>query len=283
MISPMRALALVSLLLVTTAHAESPLVQARPYFSRTPARWDPTRPAPLLILLHPYYPGGGREAAAMYQLAPILDLYGLLFAAPDGTLEAPGGNRFWNATDACCAWVQSVDDVTYLDAVVADLRARWRVDPKRIFLIGYSNGGFMTHRLLCERASLFAGGASIAGAAWGDPSRCRPSAPAALLEVHGDADSLVREEGGTFRNGARYPSSMDGVGDWASKIGCTGAPKPMGRRDLMPNLSGPETEVARWSCPRGAAELWTVHGGPHVGLSPTMRAAIEWLLAHPRD
>jgi polyhydroxybutyrate depolymerase len=40
--------------------------------------------------------------------------------------------------------------VAYLGAVIDDVAAHYTVDPKRFFVIGHSNGGFMAHRLACE-------------------------------------------------------------------------------------------------------------------------------------
>ena len=261
-------------LLAAVSLAKAPdLVKERPYYSRAPAHLK--EPAPLLLLLHPYYPGGGEGVVEMYGLPPILDEKNLLLAAPDGLLNH-GGMRYWNATDACCAFDETqVDDVAYLTAVVEDMKKRYRVDEKRIFVMGYSNGGYMTHRLLCEKSRLFAGGASLAGAAWKDATKCAPSSAAALVEIHGDADALVKYEGGSFRSG-NYPSAPEGIADWAKKIGCKAA-RAEERSDLML-----PTTITRYACAAGAAELWTVHGGKHVGLHPNMRAAIEWLLAHPR-
>jgi polyhydroxybutyrate depolymerase len=263
---------LLVLLLAGPALAKE-LVKDRPYYSRAPAHLK--EPAPLLLLLQPYYQGGGERIVEMYGLPPILDEKNLLLAAPDGTL-GNDGMRFWNATDACCAFGEKAeDDVAYLEAVVADMKKRFRVDEKRIFVMGYSNGGYMTHRLLCEASRLFAAGASLAGAAWKDAAKCTPSSPAALVEIHGDADELVKYEGGSFRSGG-YPSAVEGIADWAKKIGC-GGPRSEDRGDLML-----PTTVTRYACAAGAAELWTVHGGKHRGLHPNMRAAIEWMLAHPK-
>jgi polyhydroxybutyrate depolymerase len=283
---PFGAIAAALLALASTAAcSHSRRVLGRRYYSRAPARYDRARPAPLLVLLHPYYRGDGQQAVETYELEPILDDNGLLLAAPDGTLETGvrRPRRFWNATDACCDFGRrGIDDVAFIDAVIADMRARYRVDDKRIFVIGYSNGGYLAHRLLCDRAPTIAAAASIAGAAWKDPSRCRPAAAAALLEVHGDADERVPYAGATFENGTAIPSAQEGVADWAQKIGCRGPAQAAPARDLMPDLPGAETAVARFDCPVGAAELWTVGGGGHRGLSPTMRAAIDFLLAHPK-
>ena len=277
-------IALVILLSVGAAHAESPLVKARPYHVRTPPHHDPARPAPLLLFLHPYNPQNGLQALARFGVTPITDEKGLLLAAPDGTQETSNRAlpRFWNATDACCDFAgRGIDDVAYLDAVIADMRARYRVDDKRIFVLGYSNGGTMAHRLLCERSSILAGAVSIAGAAWKDPGRCRPEGPAALLEIHGDADDLVRYAGGGTSTGD-YPSAPEGVANWARAIGCGAAARALQPLDLMPGLAGAETVVTSFPCRRGAAELWTVRAGDHRGLGPTVRAAVEFLLAHPK-
>ena len=88
---------------------------------------------------------------------------GFLYAFPDGTRDRLG-NRFWNASDACCDLFQSgVDDVAYLTAVIDDMSARFHVDAKRIHLVGHSNGGFMSHRYACDRAERVAAFVSLAG------------------------------------------------------------------------------------------------------------------------
>lgn len=67
---------------------------------QVPSDYQPTTPAPLLILLHGYT-SSGAETEAILQFAPEADARGLIYAFPDGTQD-PLGNRFWNATDACC-------------------------------------------------------------------------------------------------------------------------------------------------------------------------------------
>jgi polyhydroxybutyrate depolymerase len=281
------------LLVSPAARAEDPLVKARPYFSRVPKGYDalhhPEKKHPLLLLLQPYYPGGGEQVVEGFKIAPILDENGILLAAPDGTLEGPGKNRFWNATDACCDFKGTgIDDVAYLTAVIADMRARFHVDEKRIFVTGFSNGGFMTRRLLCDRIKIFAAGVSMAGAGWNDPARCHPDGAAALLEIHGDADEIVRYDGGDIFSppappGRHYPSAHDGMKAWAKAIGCGETVGGAPAIDLIDTLPGAETTVEKWTCARGAAELWTVHGAPHVGIGPPAIArAIRFLLDHPK-
>ena len=62
-----------------------------------------------------------------------------------------------------------------VDAILADVKAKYNVDPKRVFVIGHSNGGFMSHRLACDRASDVAAIVSLAGATWLEWDRLRPA------------------------------------------------------------------------------------------------------------
>ena len=103
------------------------------------------------------------------------DQEGFLYLHPDGTTDCLG-DPFWNATDACCNFCgSSVDDVAFLSAVLDAIEAQFTVDPRRIFLIGHSNGGFMSYRMACEHADRVAAIASLAGATWFDPLDCGPS------------------------------------------------------------------------------------------------------------
>ncbi len=95
---------------------------------------------------------------------------GLLYAVPDGTTDTRG-DRFWNATAACCNFYGStVDDSTYLTEVIAAVSARYSVDPARVYLAGHSNGAFMSFRMACEHADLIAAIAVLNGAMVNDVS-----------------------------------------------------------------------------------------------------------------
>ncbi|HEU5447742.1 MAG TPA: alpha/beta fold hydrolase, partial [Acidimicrobiia bacterium] len=159
----------------------------RPFGLQVPAGYDARHPAPLVVLLHSYT-SNGKAQADYFGLPALADKAGFLLATPDGTRDIMG-DRFWNATDACCDWFHSgVDDVAYIDAVIDDIAARHSVDPARVFLVGHSNGAFMSHRYACERADRVAAIVTLAGMQWKDQSQCRPSSPVSVLQVHGRED-----------------------------------------------------------------------------------------------
>ena len=265
-----------------------PLLLARPFSYQVPPAYNPAQPTPFLILLHGYG-ANGLFQDAYFHLGRLAADQGVLYAYPDGTPDS-GGHLFWNATDACCNLDhKDVDDVAYVKAIIADARARYNVDPKRIYLVGHSNGGFLAHRMACEDAGELAAIVSLAGMTWKEPSRCQPAGPVAVLQVHGDADDVIRYTGGLFtpdRGLGLYPSASDTVAQWAALNHCTGPRTDTGLRlDIDNELPGNETIVERYAnCGQGAVELWTVAGGSHIPkLVPTWPELIYgFLAAHPK-
>jgi polyhydroxybutyrate depolymerase len=261
------------------------LILARPYVSRAPAGSDTVGPMPLVILLHGYG-ASGALADKLFGFGDILDERGFLLATPDGTPDGKG-LRFWNATDACCSFGRTeVDDVAYLGAVIDDMGNRYSVDPKRIFVVGHSNGGFMAHRLACDLSDKIAAIVSLAGAVWADPSRCRPTRPVAVAELHGTADDTILFDGGTI-DGVPYPGARQTVAAWAARNGCSATTEASpGRLDLDNNVAGAETTVERHTgCPAGAAaELWTLAGSGHTPFRSDAWAGTlyDFLAAHPK-
>ena len=261
------------------------LVAARPFAVHTPPGYDPATPAPLLVLLHGFGVTGDLEEQYL-GLTEATDAHGMLFVAPDGTPSALGP-RFWNATDACCGATSGVDDVAYLGAVIDDVKAHYAVDPRRVYLVGHSNGGFMSYRMVCERADEIAAIVSIAGATFADRERCRPSAPVSVLEVHGTGDHTIRYRGGRINGrGAPYPGAPHTVRTWARADGCRSddPERSHPRRRLVAHLPAP-TVQSYPECRAGTvAELWTLPRAPHIpSFTPAFRdRVVAFLLAHPK-
>ena len=196
------------------------------------------------------------------------------------------GARFWNATNACCNFHGStVGDVEYLAALVDSTKLALSVDSARVYFSGHSNGGFMSHRMACERPDLIAGIASFAGATWADPGRCGATGPVAVLQIHGTSDSVIRFGGGSISNNS-YPGAAATVAQWAATNGCREVPVAGDSLDLVTNLGGTETAVTRHTdCePGGAAELWAIQGGSHVpAIGPNFGPqVVKWLLNHAK-
>ena len=261
----------------------------RPITVHLPASYDASRPAPLVVVLHGYT-GTGRGVSDYFQLTAAADASGYVAVYPDGTKDR-NGDRFWNATDACCdLYRDGVDDVAYLTGVVAEIRAKVAIDPKRIAFVGHSNGGFMAHRMACDQAGLVAAIVSVAGATFADRSDCTPSEPVSVVQVHGTADGVIQYEGGQIA-GHAYPGARTTADSWAAYDGCEGKSSRLEAMvDVDSTLSNDgdpaETSIEAWSgCRSGASvQLWTIPLGSHV---PTISEAfpdliMDFLAQHPK-
>lgn len=256
-----------------------PLVAQRPYELGVPAGYDPTVPTPLLLVLHGYG-ASGQVQATYWRLGPTAEREGFLLARPDGRTDSHG-KRFWNATDACCdADGIGGDDVAYLMAVIDDVRTRYHVDDRRIYVAGHSNGGFMAHRLACEHGDRIAAVVSLVGATWIDRARCPAPGRTSVLQVHGDRDNVVRYAGGDRGDlVASYPSATETVATWAAANGCRGRLERSGAPlDIDAGIAGSETRVEAYAaCPAGGAvELWTIERGRHIPAFGTAWSPALW-------
>jgi polyhydroxybutyrate depolymerase len=229
-----------------------------------PSSYNPQIQEPLVLLLHGYTgTGAGQEAYMQFQ--PLSETRGFLYAHPDGTAE-PDGDQFWNATDACCdgSSPPGVDDSGYLRALIDAIAAELNVG--HVFLIGHSNGGFMSYRMACDHADRITAIASLAGTTFFDPGACTPSTTVHTLQIHGTTDETISYEGGSTALG-EYPGAVATAEQWATYNGCTLEATPGEPLDLDFELPGAETSVSRYNencAAGGSAELWTIVGGAHI-------------------
>ncbi len=251
-----------------------------------PSTIQPGERVPLLLVLH----GFGVSSSlliAKAALNQVADAKKFAYLAPEGTRDSLG-RTFWNAGPSCCDLEhRGPDDVKRLRDLLDFNLQNSAVDPRRVFVIGYSNGGFMAERLACEVSDRLAGLISVAAAATGPEVPCAPSTPLSVLEIHGDADPVVHYQGGVVfdrTDMAPHVSAPDTAKLWAQRLGCAGASHGVGNADLEPYVAGSETEMQRYEGCRGVVELWTVRGGGHyVALQPpAIEAMWSFMLAHPK-
>ena len=240
-------------------------VAGRPVTLHVPESYDPGRPAPLVIALHGYT-SNAAELESYLRLTPEADRRGFVYAYPDGSTAARG-ERFWNATDACCAFSASKpDDSGYLSELITTIQSTYRIDRARVYVLGHSNGGFMSLRMACDHADQITAVATLNGATWQDAGLCRPSEPVSVLAIHSTADETVAYAGGTIGR-ATYPSAATTLARWVAYDRCTDAGSDGPPLDLVTDLPGAETAVHTYTqgCAGGSTvAAWTINGGRHV-------------------
>lgn len=234
----------------------------RPASVAIPRDYDPNTTYPLLIVLH----GAGADGqtqAGYFQLFPLVDEKQFVMVYPDGTLSSQD-RRVWNGA-ACCSEDDSVDDVGYVSDLIEEAAQTYNVDPNRVYLMGHSNGGFLSFRLGCEASPLFTAMMSLAGGTYWNPADCDPGTPpVSVLIVHGTADDTIPYDGRTDV----WPGAVAIAERSAESAGCDpDATTPLGTADFVPSLPGEETEKVAYStdCEPGLeVELWTIDDGSHI-------------------
>jgi len=165
---------------------------------------------PALILLHGAS-GSSVRMETVTGMTAIAEKAGFLVAYGDGTGTGRAvGGEAWNA-DGCCAApaADKVDDIAYLNAVIDELVADHGVDPARVYLGGFSNGGMMSYRAACEIGERLAGIVVVGGAL--NVSDCQAPKALPVLVIHGTKDPTV-----PYAGGAPNPVSAAKLGAWTN-------------------------------------------------------------------
>lgn len=202
----------------------------RSYLLHVPGSVKADQPLPLVIVLHGAF-GTGKTIEKESGFSMISDREGFLVAYPEGGYGLFGLFQHWNAGH-CCGKAQNdkTDDVGFLESVIKDIRDRFPVDPARIYMVGFSNGGMMTYRFAAEKTNLLAGAAPMAASAGGKASNKdslwvipKPKNKLPLIIFHALDDPNVPFEGGQSpkKGGEReYISVQQSVEIWIKNNGC---------------------------------------------------------------
>jgi polyhydroxybutyrate depolymerase len=232
----------------------------RGYKVHVPKGYDPKVPAPVLYAFHGFLQNAPMFVINGTGFVPKSDQEGFILVMPNGAQEDGLGGS-WNA-GVCCgaAAAQKLDDVGFVRAIHGELQKHLNIDAQRVYATGFSNGGFMTHRLGCEASDLFAAIAPIAASigtselgstgTHRDPDlkACTPERPVAVLTVHGDADGIVP-----------YAGMKPSLDHWARENGCRETSVPA----TQPMSGGDTTCVTYEGCAGVEVTGCTVRGGGH--------------------
>jgi polyhydroxybutyrate depolymerase len=230
----------------------------RTYLVHIPAHYDTIRRAPLVIVLH-----GHGESAENFEkytgMRDKADAEGFIAVYP----QALGDPSDWHtAIDG----PSKRDDIRFVRNIIDLLERRFRIDKRRIFAAGHSNGGIMTYRLASALSDRIAAIGVTAGSIGmiednGDTVRIAPpSHPVSVIHFHGLADPSVPYLGGAESDGPDNIISVSNtIAFWLNADHCAHAPTSRSvssdRNVIIDSYSG---------CAKGTAvTLYTIIDGTH--------------------
>lgn len=193
--------------------------QKRTYLVHVPKDHNPKKQSPVVLALH----GAMMNGSMMVWFSGLnetSDKEGFVVVYPSGT--GIGTFLFWNAGGLKG---KLADDVAFVGKLLDDLGTAVKVDEKRIYACGMSNGGMMCYRLAAELSDRIAAIAPVAGTIAIDESK--PKRPVPVIHFHGSKDTIVPFEVAKGRSPAfrKLKSVEESVQTWVKINECEQKPK----------------------------------------------------------
>ena len=198
--------------------------------------------SPLVFIWH----GWGGTASSMLRIFDPARLWrDAIVVAPEGMVRSfPGLSGTPRPGWQIASGEFGDRDLHLFDAIVESLRRRGCVDPNRIYSTGFSNGGFFSNLLGCQRGEVVAAIAPVSG---GGPRERPCGSPVPVMVTHGSVDEVV-----PYREGERSFQS------WLVENTCRSPGEPSATSCVSAQDCDTDTRFCsfrgghRW--PRGAAE-----------------------------
>ncbi len=216
----------------------------REFITHVPPDYQPGVQMPLVINLH------GR-GGSMYEQEMIshmntkADEEGFIVVSPQA-LGQP--STWWPAPGP-----KGQEDLEFFEELISTLKSQHSIDPTRIYVTGFSNGGAMANRLACTMSEKIAAIASVAGA-HPQMETCEPTLPVAVLVIHGTDDPIIPYEG----DGDYLPSIPAWIAAWAQRNQCELTP-------VVDHAHGTVNRESWGDCAGNASVMsYTIDGGGHV-------------------
>ena len=151
-------------------------------------------------------------------------------------------------------------DIHLFDAILADLKKETRVDGRRIFSMGHSNGAAFSYLLWQARPEVIAAIGSVAGGLRGD-SKALPPMP--VIHVAGEKDPIVKFtwQQATFAAVKRFDS-------------CAEEGKPWAKEGVL--------DATIFASTKGAPLVTAIHGGGHEYAKGSTELIVRFFKENPK-
>jgi polyhydroxybutyrate depolymerase len=246
--------------------------QDRKYLLYVPSSYDRAMPTPLVISMHAaaLWPATQMEVS---QWNKVADEHGFIVVYPSGTDLSGGTNvlpfRVWLLRPEA---VLSAN-VRFVSELIDTLEAAYNIDPTRIYVNGFSNGGAMTFALSCRLSHRIAAVGTVAAAQDQPFSWCADAPPMPLINFHGTADFVPYNGGKVWVSPRPFPSVLTWTADWARRNRC-------GQNPIESAAAADVTRLEYANCADDATVvLYTMRGGGHSW--PGGKPLPEWMVGSP--
>ena len=254
----------------------------RTFIFITPKDFKPGEPLPIVFFFHGAG-GTAQQAAHTYGWAQKADAENFFAAFPEGLPvrpDRPGSfllnPHIWRDQRAGMQ-VSGVDDVHFFEELLNRLEATLPIDPKRVYVTGFSNGAGMTFTLGARFADRIAAIAPVSSQSFTTIEKLVRPVPVYYLA--GTADPLIPYHGGSvtlpWGNTRTTQPVQHSAETWAALDGCPPTPEVVsdehGVRVVRYGPGNDDAEVL-FTTIEGNGHHWpdTVELLPHAICGPTL-------------
>lgn len=231
----------------------------REYMLYLPNNYDESNPASLVLTLHGL--GGTMQNFSQMGFDRVADTTNYIVISPQAVSDILAGTA-WNSRAGILGYYpnSNVDDIGFLNALIDNTIANYAVNPDRVFMCGFSMGGFMTQRMACESNGKFAAFASVAGTIGSGINACSPGRAVPVAHFHGTEDDVVGYYDNTF--GINVNDLMT---NWITNNSTSTTPI----HTALPDTANDGYTVDHYLYTNGNAdvELFKVNGAAHIWLN----------------
>jgi len=158
-------------------------------------------------------PGSPDKVMGIFDAQMVASKHNLVAVSPEGITED------WGWLSLNSGSPENNADVDYLTELITKVRAEHNVNSDKLYIFGYSAGGFMAYTLACEIPEQITAVVSLAGQFRGDLSTCDNNTPVKIHHLHSTTDEEVSFNGRPY---GKLKSVGDTIELWREKNGCDG-------------------------------------------------------------
>jgi polyhydroxybutyrate depolymerase len=195
----------------------------RNYILHLPPQYGSQENLPLVLAFH----GGGGSALQLLDscgLAAKADKEGFILVAPNGTGMFPRHLLTWNVGFGFgYALRNHIDDIGFVRKLIDKLEGHLRIDSKRVFATGISNGGILCHFLAGALSDKIAAIAPVAASIGGKRELSEsfifpaiPEDPVSIIAFNGLLDRHIPYQGGIQQKSVGKPVYVTAAEDMHS-------------------------------------------------------------------
>jgi polyhydroxybutyrate depolymerase len=154
--------------------------------------------------------------------------------------------------------MKKVDDVAFASSIISILETRMNVDPKRVYVTGYSDGGSLSYLIACKTAGKIAAAAAVGSTLYDPLPSCSDAIP--VMNIHATGDRNVPYAGkkglvpANERGTHTERSARDVVNFWTANNRCSTIPATVRAGKVIRES---------YQCLGADVVFFTIEGGEH--------------------